>query len=164
MTWILKLIVTLVSFPVGKVADVVSSKNFPAYGIHEKNKSFDDADGKLNIVRAIAITCAFEAGLLVVFFFVHETVAAVASVLVAVLSAARAVMNWRKKSKRRDEQNKVLQGRFWYGTDFVTDSRTHRSYYPLFPWIYSEKVDIAEAVVEVNTRLEAFRLNPRFPG
>lgn len=164
MLWLIKLAITLLAFPAGKAADIISSLNFNAYGLHEGNKAFQDDSRELHLGKAIAVSAALEAGLLVVFFFVDQWVAVAGSLLVGGFTFGRAVMNWRKRREKRQEQNKVLDGRFWYGTPFATDIKTGRSYYPLFPWLYSEKADMSEAVVEVNLKLEDLRTHRNFPA
>lgn len=164
MTWVLQLIVTILAFPAGRSVDIVSSLNFPAYGMYETNATADNPDGSLNMKSALIVSAIVEAALLVVFFAVSPLLGMLCSLLIGAMAVGRGLLNFQKKRKRRREQEKVLDGRFWYGQTFITNHKTGRSYIGLFPWLYSTNPDNQTAMNEVHAKLEEFRVNRNYPG
>lgn len=148
----------------GCYSDAQSSKDFKYFGMDEKNYARDkngDFSLKIYIIAFTAIGGTMAAVNLLVDEWIAKGFTTLAVTVIGLIAFGYSLINKQKKRKMRELQIRVLANRGWYGMTFRT--RNARSFYGLFRWIYSTNPDVETAIREVNTQLDDFAANPKFP-
>lgn len=149
----------------GCYSDAQSSKDFIYFGLQEKNYA-RDRNGDFSLKKYVIAFSVIAGVMAAVNLFAAAPIAKGFSTLAVAAIGGMAylfsVLNNQKKPKMRALQESTLANRDWYGMTFITQP-DGKGFYGLFRWIYSTNPDVKSAIREVNTQLDNFAANPKFP-